>query len=155
MSNFIRSTAGMQAQMLEACQDARPYPNCWDWTIDSRNPWGDAVLWPNSASYGNNTSWLGAGTEYPRWAPPPDEGGSQSMKKFVGITRDSAGAVLASSVVQGFVTSTDAFVREVTSDAGGWFELCSENVGVNHYLVAYKAGSPDVAGTTVNTLQPS
>ena len=27
--------------------------------------------------------------------------------------------------------------------------------GTQHYLVAYKPGSPDTAGTTVNTLTPT
>jgi hypothetical protein len=37
------------------------------------------------------------------------------------------------------------------SDAGGKYSI-PVNIGIQHYAVAYLAGSPDVAGTTVNTL---
>ena len=110
-------------------------------------PWDDAVLWPNSRGMGTGAqvSYIGGGSETPRWGAMPEQSGSQSMRRFMGITRDSAGAVLGSSVVQGFLTANDQYLREVVSDAGGWFDLPSEFVSVNHYLVAYKAGSPDVA----------
>jgi hypothetical protein len=69
------------------------------------------------------------------------------------VTKDSVGTPVANAIVQGFVTSTDAYVGEVTSGEDGTYTLGTETVaGVAHYLVAYKAGSPDVAGTTVNTL---
>ena len=56
-------------------------------------------------------------------------------------------------VVQGFLTETDALVRETTADSNGRYELGTEYASpTQHYLVAYSAGSPDIAGTTVNTL---
>lgn len=88
------------------------------------------------------------------WDLPPDEGGGATMKKITGTTKDSAGASLANCVVQGFLTTTDQYVREVVSDTDGYYEFFSEFSGAQHYLVAYKAGAPDVAGTTVNTLTP-
>lgn len=70
-----------------------------------------------------------------------------------GVTKDSAGAVLGSCVVQLFLTATDYFISELISDAAtGAYEF---RVGLGtgpYYLVAYKAGSPDVAGTTANVL---
>jgi hypothetical protein len=157
VSGFINRTAGFDAQMLRSYTDIRPPLDNWGpvWSRDTNSPWANGVLWPNSASFGNNTGYFGGGTEYPRWGAPDEEGGGQNMKKFVGLTRDSTGVILGTAVVQGFVTSNDKFIREVISDAGGYFELCSEYSATNHYLVAYKAGSPDQAGTTVNTLQPS
>lgn len=79
--------------------------------------------------------------------------GGQQAKKIIGTTRDSSGNPLGNCIVQGFQTSTDTFVGQVTSDTAGYFELPTSYSG-NHYLVCYKAGSPDVAGTSANTLTP-
>ena len=68
-----------------------------------------------------------------------------------GVTKDSAGSVLGNCVVQLFRTSDDGIVYESTSDANGVFKFYNASGGP-FYIVAYKAGSPDVAGTTVNTL---
>ena len=82
-----------------------------------------------------------------------DGEGTQTKRFIRGITKDSVGTAVANAIVQGFVTATDAFVGEVASAEDGTYTLGTETApGVAHYLVAYKAGSPDVAGTTVNTL---
>lgn len=72
--------------------------------------------------------------------------------KISGITKDSTGAVLGNCTVQLFYTANDKIADEVTSNASGVYEFRSAAPAVNFYVVAYKAGSPDVAGTTVNTL---
>ena len=71
---------------------------------------------------------------------------------LAGFTRDSTGAILGTCVVDLFRTADDVKIDGTTSDSVGAF-VVRGNRGVNHYLVAYKPGSPDVAGTTVNTLQ--
>ncbi len=73
-----------------------------------------------------------------------------------GVTKDSTGAVLGSCVVQLFRTIDDGIMDEITSNAStGAFEFRSaSNPSNTHYVVAYKAGAPDVAGTTVNTITP-
>lgn len=76
---------------------------------------------------------------------------------IAGVTKNSAGAALASVVVKIYATATDTVRSTVTgagvqtSDAGGayGFEM---NDQTTSYVVAYKAGSPDVAGTTRNDL---
>ena len=78
--------------------------------------------------------------------------GAASRVGFVGITRDQYGAPVGSCVVQLFRTSDDLFIMEVTSDSSGNFLLQSWYSPDTHYIVAYKAGSPDIFGTTVNTL---
>lgn len=83
-----------------------------------------------------------------------DESGGRQMKKIIGQTLDSSGAALGSCVVEGFVTTTDVSVGKVTSDTAGYYELPTSQLG-NHYLVAYKPGSPDVSGTTANNLVPA
>jgi len=45
----------------------------------------------------------------------------------------------------------DAFIEEQVSDGAGNFLFYPPDSGP-YYIVAYKAGAPDVAGTTVNTL---
>lgn len=69
-----------------------------------------------------------------------------------GTTRDSAGAALGNCAVRLFFTETDVEADQVTSDASGAFVFKSAQVGQTYYIVAYKPGSPDVAGTTLNTL---
>lgn len=126
--------------------------------------WNDPNKWFSLWSYGCRVG-AGApiGTDGAGWydlsmrdlyEPYSCDGAGTQTKRFIkGITKDSVGAVVANAIVQGFVTSTDAYVGEVTSGEDGTYTLGTETIaGVQHYLVAYKAGSPDIAGTTVNTL---
>lgn len=78
--------------------------------------------------------------------------GAASRVGFVGVTRDQYGAPVGGCVVQLFRTSDDLFIMEQTSDTSGNFLLQSWYSPDTHYIVAYKAGSPDIFGTTVNTL---
>ena len=70
---------------------------------------------------------------------------------ITGITKDSTGATLGSCVVQLFRTVDDVFMLESVSDGAGAYTLTAIGSGP-FYIVAYKAGAPDAAGTTVNTL---
>jgi hypothetical protein len=78
-----------------------------------------------------------------------------AYKLFIsGVTKDSAGAVLASCTVKLYRTVDDQLVQTTTSDGVGVYSF--EAVGARaHYVVAYKAGAIDAAGTTVNTLMGS
>ena len=78
---------------------------------------------------------------------------SFSAKRVIitGVTKDSSGVVLASCIVQLFRTSDDAFQSESVSDSDGRYLLYPIVTGP-FYIVAYKAGATDVAGTTINTL---
>jgi hypothetical protein len=67
-----------------------------------------------------------------------------------GVTRDSTGAALAGVTVDLYLTATDRRVDSVVSDGSGAFSFGA--TAGPYYLVAYKAGAPDVAGTSVNTL---
>lgn len=73
---------------------------------------------------------------------------------ITGVTRDSGGAALAGCTVDLFITSNDTLKYTTVSDAGGNFSFDNPGTGP-FYLVAYKPGAPDVAGTTVNTLVPA
>ena len=157
MSGFVRGTAGISTAWLTSYTDLRLTRDS-SGPIFSRGrlePWRDGALWPNTRTVGATGVMFGGGTECAAWDTVTDEDGSQSRQKIRGFTRDANGAVLGLCVVQLFLTANDQFVRELTSDPGGYFEACSEYAGQGHYIVAYLAGTPDVAGTTVNTLVPS
>lgn len=69
-----------------------------------------------------------------------------------GQTLDASSVALPNCRVEGFRTGSDAYVGDTVSDGTGLFSL---PVGFNSgtfYLVAYKSGGTDVAGTTVNAL---
>lgn len=68
-----------------------------------------------------------------------------------GVTKDSTGAALGSCTVHLLRTADDSEAGLVTSDASGVYRV-DASPAIMHYAVAYKAGAPDVAGTTVNTL---
>jgi len=77
--------------------------------------------------------------------------GTQQDKMIIGVTKDSTGIPVGGAIVDLFNTATDIKVATVTSEPDGAFSIGDPNA-VACYIVAYKAGSPDVAGTTVNTL---
>jgi hypothetical protein len=68
-----------------------------------------------------------------------------------GVTMDSAGNPLAGVTVDLFQTGGDRITLTTISDAAGNYRFDNPGSGP-FYIVAYKPGSPDVAGTTVNTL---
>lgn len=70
---------------------------------------------------------------------------------ITGITKDSTGAVLGNCVVLLFETATNLIKAVTLSDASGNY-LLDGTIDVTYYVVAYKAGAPDVTGATVNTL---
>jgi hypothetical protein len=72
-----------------------------------------------------------------------------------GITKDSLSAPLPNCTVQLFNTNNDAFIAEVVSNSVGYYEFTLDGNVNPKYAVAYLVGSPDIAGTTVNTLTPT
>jgi len=85
-----------------------------------------------------------------------DGEGTQSRNFLRGTCKDSVGVAVANAIVQGFVTGTDAYLGEVQGNTDGTYALGVETSKVTPcYLVAYKAGSPDITGATVNTLLPT
>ena len=74
--------------------------------------------------------------------------------QITGFTRDSTGTILPGCLVKAYATATDIVASSAVSDANGYFSLPVSG-GVQYYLVAYLVGSPDVEGTTVNTLTGS
>lgn len=86
--------------------------------------------------------------------PPPMQGRiplPTAGWTITGVTKDSTGVALATCDIDLFETTTDTKRANTTSDGSGAFSFPA-NAYDRYYAVAYKAGSPDVAGTTVNTL---
>lgn len=77
-----------------------------------------------------------------------------SNRALIGVSRDSTGAILGGCVIDLFVSGSDQLIAATVSDVSGVFSFGNPGTGP-FYIVAYKAGSPDVAGTTVNTLLPA
>lgn len=72
-----------------------------------------------------------------------------------GITKDSVGAVLANCTVDIFETEPGRrLVGRTVSDAAGVYSISvnGPDTGMTFEAFAYKAGAPDLAGATVNTL---
>lgn len=69
-----------------------------------------------------------------------------------GVTRDSAGTQLDACDVVLYESATDLPVARTVSGASGDYSITLGNNAGFFYVVAYKDGSPDVFGTTVDTL---
>lgn len=81
-------------------------------------------------------------------SPPP---GARNFT-ITGVTRDSTTAALGGCIVQLFRTGDDSFVAQTTSDGSGNYSFTVSDNSSTYFVTAYKAGAPDVFGTTVNTL---
>jgi hypothetical protein len=68
-----------------------------------------------------------------------------------GTTYDSTGAILPSCTVLLFETATNVWRGITLSDSNGSYVLDAAP-STAYFVVFYKAGAPDVAGTTVNTV---
>lgn len=77
-------------------------------------------------------------------------------KNFIisGVTRDSNGFPLGGCTVNLFYSSSNILAQTTISDGSGNYSFTVDKT-VQFYEVSYKAGAPDVAGTSVNTLAGS
>ena len=85
-----------------------------------------------------------------------DGEGSSIFRFMRGTCVDADNNAVANAIVQAFRTDTDAFLGQVQANNDGTYLLAVDvPAGTQIYLVAYKQGSPDIGGTTVNTLTPT
>jgi hypothetical protein len=82
----------------------------------------------------------------------PYNGGCNTRYGIQGVTLDALGNPLGYVKVKCFRTSDDTKTDETTSDAYGNFMVSTPFYPDSHYLVQYKATSPDVFGSSLNTL---
>ena len=73
-----------------------------------------------------------------------------SNNRIIGVSRNATGAALGTCVVKVFRTADDVLVASTTSDGSGNWTAYPNQPGP-YYFVEYKAGSPDVFGTSPNT----
>lgn len=80
--------------------------------------------------------------------------GARTYQTPSGTTKDAAGAPLAGCTVDLFRTADNQWVgRTISGPDGSWAVGPISDPAGPFYAVAYLPGSPDRAGTTVNTLQ--
>jgi hypothetical protein len=87
------------------------------------------------------------------WGEVYPVSGANGRLALVGYTRDAYGAPLGGCTVKAFRTSDDSRQATVVSDANGLYTITTPFAD-GHYLIVYKAGPPDICGTTTNTLAP-
>jgi hypothetical protein len=79
---------------------------------------------------------------------------------ITGITKDSGGTALGGCRVVAMDTGqihnagTNTIVGEAVSDGSGNYSIIVP-LNTNYHLIAYKPGSPDIAGITINTVKPN
>lgn len=74
---------------------------------------------------------------------------------IAGVVYDATNTPVAGASVESFITATDIKDGATVSGDDGTYQVPCYNRTAAHYVSAYKAGSPDVAGNSVNTLTPS
>lgn len=161
MSVFLGGQSTLTNQLLQDT-DSRVQQPDYQWDFNGRGvqvkPWADGMLWPRSRMGGADVGGALLGNDYQSFggrfeADAAEVSGGQQQKKIIGTSRDSIGSPLGSCRIEAFLTAGDVPAGTCTSDSGGYFVCCTPYPGA-HYIVAYKAGSPDQAGTTVNTIIP-
>lgn len=126
-------------------------------SLKDKNKW--VSLWPrmkfgNADQYAECVWSQDYGSKLEPYEPFSCDGeGTQTLRFINGICKDSTSTIVANATVQAFRTSDDLYVGQDVSREDGTYNCGVATVaGVQHYLVAYKAGSPDITGATVNTL---
>lgn len=71
-----------------------------------------------------------------------------------GVTRDSTGVALGGCTVELVNATTRVVEQTQVSDGSGNYSFTADKTQ-SYLLRAYKAGAPDVAGTSLNTLAPT
>ena len=104
-----------------------------------------------SGLYGDQSLDIGALDAVVWIKSPPHPSGANGRLGFNGFTRDASGGVITGVTVKCMLTATDTKQSEAVSDADGVFVVSTAEAG-GHYLIFYKTGTPDISGTTVNTL---
>lgn len=177
-AQLIYGTAGAtgggwsaQPGSLQPALSERSHEPRWQWQARAPKTWKDKNWWYSLWSYGcrmtggsevtggDGGATVGSNNLSGKDLFEPyscDGDGNQSLKFLKGLAVDTSDAPLSGVNLQAFRTSDDTFAGyEVQSREDGSYDLATNFPGVNHYIVAYLAGSPDRAGTTVNTLVPA
>lgn len=161
MSSFLGTTSGTNGLGIQcAPDDIRLMPAfviddpfilislSWNMFMGFETPW-----WPRGGQLDASGNEMLEG----QWMinseiVEPANGGTNSRFGIQGVTRDAVGNPLGGCRVKCFRTSDDTKTDETVSDANGNFMVSTPFYPDAHYLVQYKATSPDVFGSSLNTL---
>lgn len=166
MTSFLGTTSGTAGVGIQQyADDKRLMQNVFNWIetavwIPLKEPWNigggrgfACEFWPGGGGLD------ASGDEWNRaiqWDFPDLFTGATARFAFTGVTRDAYGSALGGVTVKLFKTSgtglKDTLIDEIVSNSDGTFQVTTAYYPDTHYLVTYKAGTPDVQGTTVNTL---
>ncbi len=155
MSAFMVLSQSIQFRMMQFV-DTRGVATHDRWYTEQTDEYRSA--WPSSRLSGSDATAYILGqdsqsaTGYWEWQVRWQ--GARTRKVFSGFTYKGDGTILPGCNVEGFVTATDTTIGSVVSAPDGSFTLPTP-YAVQHYLVSYRAGSPDMEGTTSNSLLPT
>lgn len=156
-----------QSGSLQPALDESRHEPRWQWQARGPKTWKDKMRWNSLWSWGCRVGYgEPAGSDgacsrdlgYTDLFEPYscDGEGTQSKNFLRGTCVDASDVAVANAIVQGYKTSNDSYLGEVQANTDGSYSLGVEaSMATTCYLLAYKAGSPDIAGTTVNTLTPT
>jgi hypothetical protein len=158
MSGFIGAAAfsgsvpllapgwGQNKDIIDPVQYRRAIPGVY-------GAWPEIVvdaLWPRSnfaPSSGNPI--ISPAPQLWEWNLPPT--GSHVLKVVSGLIYDENNNPVSGATVKLFNTSTGVLVDTQTTASDGSYR-CGDPNAVACFLVVYKAGSPDISGTSLNTV---
>lgn len=82
--------------------------------------------------------------------------GIAKARSFIGVSKSSTGTVLAGATLYLMVQVNNQWqeIQRTVSDASGNFRFDVMSDGP-YWIPGYKSGSPDTAGASVNSLQPT
>lgn len=155
MSGFVGLLSSVDT-ILDA-QDHRAFSLQWRKDIEMQDTGagpGDlsSVYWPRGSDFlGDQSVDLGVITGGP-WGWLDTVGGGTHRFIITGVTRDVNGSPIGGATVTLFQTTLQLMVDQIVSDPNGNYQVSSPYYPDAHFIVVYKTGSPDVFGTTANTL---
>lgn len=160
MSQFLGTTGGSDGGRPFCANDIRLMPaymlddpfdvisQIWNVVMGFDGPW-----WPRGGSLdASGDEMLEAIWNFGSEVVEPANGGTNSRFGIQGVTRNVWNAPLGGVLVKLFRTSDDMKVDQIVSDPQGNYLVSTPYYPDAHYLVQYKVGSPDVFGSSVNTL---
>lgn len=157
MSSLV---GGSLAQNIIGPDDVRLQPNWYQQDVELRplSAWFgfSTPHWPKSGGFVGDGAVDVAVMQAVRGFDDPEiSSGTNSRYGFAGVTRGVYNSPVGGVTVKLFRTSgdyEDVKMDEVISDPQGNYFVSSPYYPDAHYCVMYKIGTPDIFGTTENTL---
>lgn len=163
MTQFLGTTSGSDGGIPFRADDVRLWPEWADADTLGMNevPVGQAFYmegwknawWPRGQCLDASGNEMLESLWYDR---PEMSNGMNSRLGITGITYDKFGTPVGGVTCKLFRTTGDLYkdvkIDETTSNSVGGYVLSTPFFPDQHYIVFYKAGSPDIYGSSPNTL---